>query len=1774
MDRNLLRAELERVFGLNELLRLSRELLGFDPEQVGGSAALGSFAAALVDYCVEQDAVEALCEAVLATKTNLHPSLQLIRNNGLRQDVELRPGEELGGILLERKLGEGRVGVVYAGKQGERRVRLKLLRREATRDRRGLHRFLTISRLVGTIRHPGLPTSLVAGAFGSCFGVQHDYVDGDPLQQRLAQGGPVHIEEARPWLEQLLEALAALHDRRLSHGDLRLENVLVRRDATGSHRLMLLDAGSDRLRARARIDEGQRELYSTVSSPHTVAPEQIRDGVSHPRSDVYSFGALAYELLSGKPAHGPGSALESAIRHLVEPVKPPSRVAPHGWIPPELDEWVVTLLQKDPSRRPKDARAALALLEALGSASRRFAVQRLAPEELEELTKHLAAEPASNEAALALERAVERGADVAVVAAALKRAAAGFESVDERTLVEVKKGLLFRAARLYEHRAKDLSAAEATYLELVKLDREDEVASSALEEVRRALGKYDELVEMLLARSEQAETAAGRARCLAQVGRIYARDLDDREQALVAYTQALCADPTQPGLSDEIEVLAASSRSGWSEVLDTLREAADSSDAGPERRTQILLIAARWYETKLARPDRALTCYQDVAVLEPASEAALSGTSRIFRKGEQWPELVVVLERRATSAPTPAEARDRRAEAALIFEQRLHNRARARELYEQVLGEDPGHDAAGEGLARLCEAMGDYPAEVLVLEQRAAAQRGEERLKTLCRIAELYDEQLDDPNQAKNRFEAVLAEDANHQGALRGLERLYAKTGRYQDLLENLETQIRLALTPRQKLLLWERVATLHEQEFLDHARSAESLRQLLQLDPTHERALHALLRNYRALERFDEVDRVYERLLQLATDPQQKAELSVARAHVLAERLGSPERAIRAYERALEWQPQYAPALQALARLRETMGDTDAALRAIEALAQAPSSPQQRRELHLRAAKLLESRGDRDGAIEHYEGALDAEPGDATVGRALVEAHLARGDAPAALRVLERLLEHTEGNHAKAKLASQMAVLYHTRSRDDERAERAARHALTLDPLATGALLVASDIAFERGRYAEAIEHYAALATRTDWLDRETAVRVLTRYVDVLTKTGTTQPALGPIEALLRIAPDDPAALARVAQVTFEHGSPERAAELYDDLLSHFGELLSDRERATAQYRYGEALRRSGQLREAIGALEDAAELDPQSPLPLASLAAAYQSQRAWEKALAAKARQLPLVEGEERVQLHLDMGELAATQLGDRTRAAQSLVAALELKPDDRRLLTRLMQLYSEEKDWNKLTEIVLRLADFVDDPKQKAKYLHTAAIVCAKQLQNTARALALYEQVLELDPQQLGALNEAIELERSRRDHEGEERLLQRRLSIATQTNDQALLLATFTELGELYEKKLAWRDQAIDAYEAAQTVDPDDLTRQELLADLYASDPARYLDKSVAAHAALLKHNPYRAESYKALRRLYTDTKRADAAWCVCQALWTLNLAEPDEERFFRRLRSESPAPAQAVLRDEDWLGLLLHPDAEPLLTSVFALIEPTVIATRSQSLDELGYDARYALDLASHPSPICQTVFWASSVLGLSPPLTFERPDHPGGLSFLHAHTPALVLGQAALAADPSPQTAAFVAGRHLTYYRPGLYLRHLVASGTGLKSWLFAAVKLIAPQFPVAADLEGPVRENLRSLEAGMQRAARDQLARIVSKLLQQGAALDLRRWITAIDWTADRAGFVLAHDLPLALELIRAEGEVASQAPTQERVKELLQYAVSEPYLMLRRQLGIAIDD
>jgi len=1804
---DILRAELERLFSLDEMTSMSQRLLGLDPDEVGGVGAKATFAKALAERCIDSDQLDALVDVILVSRPGADPRVQDVP--GLFGRQELAPGARVGAFVVTRKIGSSESSIVYAAKRGDETRVLKVLRGEACRDRRAVQRFLTANRMVGAVEHAGLPRGLEAGESDGAYWISYQLVEALPLSVRLARSGPMRIQEARSILRGILEPLGALHRARMAHGDLKLENVLVRprerntlpgmdvaddrssRDVNAPH-VMLIDFGTDRLRQRAIVSNGHTGVLAVYGSPKTIAPEQVRGERAEPATDIYAFGAMMYELLSGKPVFAFDRASDAAFAHLTSDPEAPSTRAPHGWIGRDVDEFILSLLAKDPQARPKDVFAVMAELESIGrTAPGKRAARAPYPEDkLTGLVDLLIAAPDDAQTMVALEEAVEEGADPAVVAEAFEAASRAVtdEDLDAPGL---KKDLLEKAARAFDD-AEDKAGAERAYAQIVELDPTDGDARTALDDTRMALGNYDAVMESLIERSEGAPPGTDRAQIFARIGRLFVSELDDPDQGILAYARALCETPNDREIAEEIERLAEGKLPLWNEVLATVTEGLQGESLSEKDRTSLMVQAAGWYDSKLGRPDLALLGYQRVLSTQPAHAEASAGITEIYRKSQQWPELATVLRTQADAAGNSPAGRDLRAEVGELYEVQLNDAARAGEAYAQVLLEDPGHVKAADGMARIAESTGDFETLVAILEQRAESQKGREKMQSLLKVAEVYEDQLGDLGEAEQRFEAVLEIDPKELSALKGLDRIYNRTSKYRELLVNLTRQIAICETPRQQINLYERMASLHDEEFLDHGRAAESLEEILDLDPNHDGALTRLARHYRALSRWDKLEELYAAHARITPDTTRKIELMTQRARVLADHIGSPDRTIEVYEEVLELQPGYAPALEALARLREQEGDARAALRAIEELATNAASGKARAELWVRAARLLESRGDRDAAIDRYKLAIEEDPGEASTQTALRQAYAARGDAAGVVKILERELALADGEMAKAKLHGELARVLRDKLYADDEAEKHAKTALAVDPANADALQVLGDLAFEDERYVEASKHLEPLVGRAASLPKEDAVRALVRFVESYGRsaaalasspsaTGRDSAPLvseshpriaSALQALEEIAPDDSDALARVARVMFDSGNMNAARLAYERLLGRGGKELSRTDRADAQWRLGEALRRMGELDKAVDLLREAADGDPGNPAPLNALARVYEQSGDWEEFTRTKRRRLETAIGDERFELLLEIGDVEFKKMNNRGRAGKTYVAALEERPDDRKLLTKLMELYSAAKDWASLVEVVLRLTNFVDDPKQRAKYMHTAAMVSARQLGETQRALEFYDRALEFDPTLSKAMDEATDLRLQIGDFEGVERLLKVQLEQAKHVQDREKIVLVLDRMGALYRKLLNEPELAIDAYEAAQAFEPEGKERAEILAELYASDVTQYLDKAVRAQTEMLRNNPYRVESYKLLRRLYTEARRPDPAWCLCQALSVLNLAEADEERFYLRYRSDNAAPAQSLLDEEDWAVRIAHPDADPAVTRIFALIQPTIIRARTKPLEAQGYHLSYRADLATQPYPVSQMLHYAQGVFGFEAPPVFQNPDDPSGFGFVHAHVPSILLGRAAFERVVPNQSLAFVAARHLTYFRPGYYVRHLIPTGTGLKAWLFAAIKLCVPQFPISPDLQGQVNEALAFMTPDFQGVHRELLASTVSKLLQSGGAVDLKKWVVGVDLTADRAGFVLAHDLGVATQVMRATEDAASVS-SKERGKEVVLYSISEPYLELRQRLGVTVE-
>ncbi len=884
----------------------------------------------------------------------------------------------------------------------------------------------------------------------------------------------------------------------------------------------------------------------------------------------------------------------------------------------------------------------------------------------------------------------------------------------------------------------------------------------------------------------------------------------------------------------------------------------------------------------------------------------------------------------------------------------------------------------------------------------------------------------------------------------------------------------------------------------------------------------------------------------------------------MLGERLGQPEPALRRWEAVLELDPDNVAALAAVAKLRATLGDQEQALSAIESLAAKATTPDDKARQWARAAELLEARGEIDDAIDRYKRALEATPDDAALLDRLSAAYLAQGDVRAAALLAERRVEQADSDWARAKLCAELAALQRDRLGDADAAKQTAFRAVGYDPANVPALVLLADMAYDASELSEAVDLYEKVIKHAE------PPEVLARFSDALSRLGSTERALAVAERWLALAPNDGVALRRAAELAFACSDWKRAAELAARWLERLDPGQHFAERGAALYVLGEARRQLGDDAGAREALEQAARLLPDDARPLAAVARIDEAREAWPDVQRTLERNLDRVDADARVELLIELGELADKRLHDPRAAAQRYLAALAERPKERRVLLKLLELYSAGKDWDKLLDVILEIAELVDDPGQKAKYLHTAARVAAQEMDDKRRAADLLDRALSLDPALPDAAEDAVELHQALGDVEAAVRVLEQRLRAVSVAGDRAQALKILDQLADIHLSQLRVED-AITATEAAYQLAPESDRRGKLLAELYASEPTRYASQAVRAQEEALREDPYRPEPYETLYALYSEAQRTDAAWCVCQALVALHRATSQQEALFRRYRRQGALVTAAHVTDDEWTALLVHPEADPQVTKVFQLIQPCMVAARSKPLEQFGHRADQRVDPASAQG-LARALANAAQVLGASLPVLVHDPAQAGAIQLLRSNPGAIALGRGALSPDLPERRGAFVAAAHLVYFRAGLHARYLIPTRTGLKAWLLAAVKLIAPRLPIAPELEGPTAEAHELLDRMIVGPARDRLAEPVSALLRSGATVDLARWMGAVDLTADRAGLLLADDLATALELVKSSKDEATSVPVAERLKQLFRYSVSDSYLSLRAHLRVDV--
>jgi tetratricopeptide (TPR) repeat protein len=944
----------------------------------------------------------------------------------------------------------------------------------------------------------------------------------------------------------------------------------------------------------------------------------------------------------------------------------------------------------------------------------------------------IALDPSNRPALAALGRLCARAADWEGLLAAFEAEAAAARDPRDRAHRN------FKAAEVLEERLGRVDDALARYRDALALDPDLVPARAAQERLYEREGRWEELCALLDGELATLRSPAERIAQLFRMARLREERLADLAGAAALHRRILELDPeSRIALPALASVLARLGRvEEQTEVLH--REAELAGD--PRRAVAFLQRRAELVEEHLDDPERARAAWDEVRAAAPRHLPALRALGRLHARAGRWEELAAMYRAEADAAADPATAADLLHRIGELLERRMGRVDDAVAAYRETLTLAPAHLPALQTLARIYRARGDDEHLVEILRAQGAARVAPvERAAPLAEAARLAEERLGDLTRAIEHYEEALRIAPDFAPARRALDRLYAQTGRSDDLARLRRSAADATPEDRAERLL--RLARLEADRTGDRVAALRALEELLVAAPEHPAARLLEMRLAPDAERRA---RARVALAAAATEPEPRAALlsgaalelrpasarrdALASAAALApasaalapeeerrlrlagdaaglaafyercraaagdaasrscwatrageawEAAGDAERALTAFRAALAEAPASLPALRGARALFARREDWAAVRSTLQAEGSALLDPHGAAAAWLRAGEIAELRfHDSEASLDDYRAAAERAPLEAEPLSRLQAALGAEGAAELAeVHEARARAEQDARRAAEAWLDAARAAVESPEGRDT--ALTMLDRALEARPDLAAAFELRSRLRAEEGRFEEALADCEACIAL---VGGPQARALLHLEAAAVCQDGLCAPAraLPHLSAALAIAPESADALARVARANADLQRPADAAAALRRLVDVPG---LPRDAVVARLldlaRLDESL---GEKASAVAACRRALGVEPAHEEALQTLVRLEgASDDPWDQVAALETAASSSRDSDLRAVAHARAARVHAGPLRGRTKAVEHLRAALALDPardDDRALLADLLE------------------------------------------------------------------------------------------------------------------------------------------------------------------------------------------------------------------------------------------------------------------------------------------------------------------------------------------------------------------------------------------------------------------------------------------------------------------------------------------------------------------
>ena len=313
--------------------------------------------------CASDDLLRREVETLLSSSEEVQSSFL----QSPKSRISLAPGAKLADYEVLRLVGSGGMGEVYRARDARlgRDVAIKVLPALFLRDPERLRRFEQEARAAAALNHPNILAVFQLGTFEGAPYLVSELLEGGTMREQLGRG-PVLLRKAIDYGAQIARGLAAAHEKGIVHRDLKPENLFITRDG----RVKILDFGLAKLTQRHSTADSSGPTLTEGTEPGMVmgtvgymSPEQVSGRKADHRTDVFAFGAILFEMLTGKRAFQKPTSAETMSAILNE--DPPRISQLVQTVPPALQRIVQRCLEKNPEQRFQSASDLGFALEAL-----------------------------------------------------------------------------------------------------------------------------------------------------------------------------------------------------------------------------------------------------------------------------------------------------------------------------------------------------------------------------------------------------------------------------------------------------------------------------------------------------------------------------------------------------------------------------------------------------------------------------------------------------------------------------------------------------------------------------------------------------------------------------------------------------------------------------------------------------------------------------------------------------------------------------------------------------------------------------------------------------------------------------------------------------------------------------------------------------------------------------------------------------------------------------------------------------------------------------------------------------------------------------------------------------------------------------------------------------------------------------------------------------------------------------------------------------------------